>query len=114
MKKSLEYSTEQLNVIDHSDSHLQIIPSAGSGKTETIARRCAILIKKGVKPEEIIAFTFTDKAAGELRSRIERHVADVMGYNFLRRINRMYVGTIHAFCFRFYALFTYASYFAQI
>jgi DNA helicase II / ATP-dependent DNA helicase PcrA len=98
---TFQFSAEQMDIINHFDGNLQIIASAGSGKTETIARRCAMLLKKGIKPEQIIAFTFTDKAAEELRSRIERHTADIMGYDFLGKTNQMYIGTIHAFCLSF-------------
>lgn len=82
MPAGVIYSPEQQTAIDYDGGHLQIIASAGSGKTETISRRCATLLKKGVKPEEIIAFTFTDKAAEELRSRIEKHVVELLGQEF--------------------------------
>jgi DNA helicase-2/ATP-dependent DNA helicase PcrA len=95
------YSSEQQSIIDHREGHLQIIAGAGSGKTETISRRCATLLKEGVNPEGIIVFTFTDRAAEELQSRIVGHVADLIGSHFLGRLTGMYIGTIHGFCLRF-------------
>lgn len=86
--------------VTYRGGHLQIIACAGSGKTEAIARRTASLIKDGVEPASIVAFTFTDKAAAELKSRITRKVQDVRGEEFLDRLSPMFVGTIHAYCFR--------------
>ena len=57
--------------VNHRGGHIQIIASAGSGKTETVAQRIAQLVAEGIAPSEIIAFTFTEKAAAELKSRIE-------------------------------------------
>ena len=61
-----------------------------------MARRIATLIRSGVSPSAIVAFTFTDKAAAELKDRIVTRcrelVGDVVG------LAEMYVGTIHAFC----------------
>ena len=51
-------------------SHIQIIACAGSGKTETIARRVAHLLTQSVPTDSIVAFTFTQKAAAELKQRI--------------------------------------------
>jgi DNA helicase-2/ATP-dependent DNA helicase PcrA len=95
-----KYSDEQLRAIEFADGHLQIIACAGSGKTETVARKCAVLLKRGIKPQEIVAFTFTERAAEELRSRIERNVSEICGTQFLHHLNTMFVGTIHSFCFR--------------
>jgi len=95
-----KYSEEQRRAIEFSDGHLQIIACAGSGKTETVAKKCASLLGKGVKPEEIVAFTFTERAAEELKSRIEEHVKETLGPEFLDLLNPMFVGTIHSFCLR--------------
>jgi len=93
-----EYTEEQLRAIEYRSGHLQIIASAGSGKTTTMAGRCAALIRDGVDPSQVIAFTFTEKAAAVLRSRIEKEVAERLGSSFLGRLGGMYIGTIHAFC----------------
>lgn len=93
-------SPEQQKVIDHRGSDVQVIACAGSGKTESISRRVAALIREGAEPESIIAFTFTEKAASELKERIYQRVEEVKGKEFLGRLGPMYVGTIHGYCFR--------------
>jgi DNA helicase-2/ATP-dependent DNA helicase PcrA len=72
------------------EKNLQIIACAGSGKTELISHRIAYIISKEIaKPENIVAFTFTEKAAEELKFRIRSKI----------RIGDIYVGTIHSFCY---------------
>src|SRR5512138_1633640 len=94
----MKLTPEQLRAINHPNGNLQLIACAGSGKTEVVARRVANLLKPGpnaLLPRNIIAFTFTDKAAAELKERIvercRRELGDVLG------LAEMYVGTIHAF-----------------
>lgn len=55
--------------------NLQIIACAGSGKTEVVSRRIAELVKSGAVPRSIVAFTFTEKAAEELKAKI-REILD--------------------------------------
>lgn len=86
--------------VRHRGSHLQIIASAGSGKTEVVAQRVADLIADGVDPEGIIAFTFTERAADELKARISARVEEHLGTATLDRLGACFVGTIHAYCFR--------------
>ena len=93
-------SPEQQRVIDHRGGHLQVIACAGAGKTEAISRRVASLIQEGVEPSQIVAFTFTDRAAEGLKTRISRRVAEVKGTDFLDRLGPMFIGTIHAYCLR--------------
>lgn len=93
-------SPEQQKVIDHRGSHLQVIACAGAGKTEAISRRVASLIEEGVEPCQIVAFTFTERAAESLKTRITRRVAGIKGEGFLDRLGPMFIGTIHAYCFR--------------
>jgi DNA helicase-2/ATP-dependent DNA helicase PcrA len=89
---------EQQKVIDHRDGHLQVIACAGAGKTEAISRRVSSLIEGGVEPAQIVAFTFTERAATGLKNRITRRVAESKGQDFLDRLSPMFVGTIHAYC----------------
>jgi DNA helicase-2/ATP-dependent DNA helicase PcrA len=91
---------EQKKVIAHRDGHLQVIACAGSGKTESISRLIAGLIAEGTEPGSIVAFTFTEKAAAELKHRITKRVEEAMGTTFLDRLGPMFVGTIHSYCFR--------------
>jgi DNA helicase II / ATP-dependent DNA helicase PcrA len=93
-------SPEQELVVRHRGTDLQVIACAGSGKTESIARRVAGLIDDGEEPASIVAFTFTERAAAELKDRIIQRVSDVKGPSFLDRLGPMFVGTIHAYCFR--------------
>ena len=78
-------------------THIQIVACAGSGKTEALARRVANLLARGIKPESIIAFTFSKKAASELKERIVGRSTRMCGESVLGTIGRMYVGTIHAY-----------------
>ena len=79
---------------------MQIIACAGSGKTEVVAQRVADLIAEGVDPAGIIAFTFTERAAGELKARISKRVEGRLGAEALDYLGAAFVGTIHAYCFR--------------
>ena len=86
----------QERAVKYSGRNLQLIACAGSGKTEVVARRVAhLLTKRGrnrLEPRNIVAFTFTNKAAAELKERIVQRTNDVTG------LADMYVGTIHGFC----------------
>lgn len=88
----MNLTNAQKEAINFVEGHLQIIACAGSGKTEVISRRIAHILqeKKDVKPENIVAFTFTEKAAASLKKRIEKVVGT--------ELPNMYVGTIHGFC----------------
>jgi DNA helicase-2/ATP-dependent DNA helicase PcrA len=95
-----ELRGDALRAVRHRGSHLQIIACAGSGKTEVVAQRVAALFADGVEPSAVVAFTFTDRAAEELKHRIEERVEGRLGAGFLDRLNGCFVGTIHAYCFR--------------
>ena len=91
------YTPAQTEAIGCLDEPLQIIACAGSGKTQVISQRIAkILARPGVKPRNIIAFTFTEKAAAELKDRVlaivERELGDVRG------LAEMFIGTMHGYC----------------
>lgn len=98
--RALDLSGAQQAVVSHRGTDLQVIACAGSGKTESISRRVAALIAEGAEPASIVAFTFTERAAKELKERITRRVAERMGADFRDRLGPMFVGTIHAYCFR--------------
>jgi DNA helicase-2/ATP-dependent DNA helicase PcrA len=89
------------DAVKYRGGHLQIIASARSGKTEVVSQRVAALLAEGVDPEGIVAFTFTERAAASLKSRIERCVIanPELGDPFLDRLGGMFVGTIHSYCF---------------
>ncbi|HEY8470790.1 MAG TPA: ATP-dependent helicase, partial [Longimicrobiales bacterium] len=83
-------------------SRLQIVAGAGSGKTEVLARRVVRLIVEGVDPASVIAFTFTEKAAAELKARIETRAAEAdERFRTLPPAGRgLFVGTTHAWALR--------------
>ncbi|MFU1795418.1 ATP-dependent helicase [Paenibacillus azoreducens] len=90
------YTVSQKEAIEYRGGHLLIIACAGSGKTEVISKRIAELVAEGSKKEEIVAFTFTEKAADELKARIRKHLENLVPQD--PELGGMYVGTIHSFC----------------
>ena len=98
----MEFTDAQQRAIENVKGNLQIIACAGSGKTEVVARRVVTLltsVKKGgggCTPANIIAFTFTDKAAAELKDRIHVRCRETFGE--ITGLAEMYIGTIHGFC----------------
>jgi DNA helicase-2/ATP-dependent DNA helicase PcrA len=96
----MKLTDSQEKAIEHSGLNLQLIACAGSGKTEVVARRVVHLLTPGredsLAPRNIVAFTFTDKAAAELKERIVSRTREALGV--LPGLAEMFVGTIHAFC----------------
>lgn len=86
-------------MVEHRGADLQVIACAGSGKTESVSRRIAELLVEDARPESIIAFTFTDRAAAELKERIMLRTVDRLGEESLGPVSRMFIGTIHSYCF---------------
>lgn len=79
--------------------NVQIIACAGSGKTEFVSERIAYQLQQGIaKPSEIVALTFNEAAAEELKFRVRDKIIELMGNQ--PDIGDMYIGTIHAFAFK--------------
>ena len=97
MTDTVQLTPEQQEAISEIDRNLQIIACAGSGKTEVITRRIANILqnKPDISPGNIVAFTFTEKAAESMKGRIKR----ALGQHSVSEIDSMYVGTIHGFCY---------------
>lgn len=95
---AISYTAPQQKAINHITGNLQIIACAGSGKTQVLAQRIVNVLakKKSIAPKNIVAFTFTEKAAGELKDRVYRLCEDQLGD--VLGLADMYVGTIHGFC----------------
>src|SRR6266536_616229 len=90
------YTRAQAEAIACLDEPLQIIACAGSGKTQVVSQRIArILSRPGVLPRNLIAFTFTEKAAAELKERIHT-VLEEEGIS-TQGIAEMYIGTMHGY-----------------
>jgi len=91
---------DQKRAIETLSGNLQIIACAGSGKTQVVSARVVEILRRkqneGIKPENVVAFTFTDKAAAELKDRIA--ILTRKEFGELPGMADMYVGTIHGFC----------------
>ena len=98
---------KQVEAIRCTDGPLLIITGPGSGKTFTLAERIVNLIReKGVKPENLMVVTFTNKAANELVTRVSDRLNEV-GVRF--NLNEMYMGTFHSICLRWLEDINYFS-----
>ena len=97
----MQLTASQQRAISGARQNLQLIACAGSGKTEVVARRVAHLLSRETKPtllpSQIVAFTFTNKAAAELKHRIQQRVNGLPGDKVLGMAD-LYVGTIHGYC----------------
>jgi len=83
---------DQLDAVVHADGPLLVVAGAGSGKTRVLTHRIAHLVHEGVHPSKILAITFTNKAAKEMRERVFDLIGPV--------VKAMWVSTFHSACVR--------------
>lgn len=98
MKEALEaLNPQQQEAVSHKDGPLLILAGAGSGKTRVITYRTAYLISEGIEPKNILAVTFTKKAAEEMKNRVK----DLIGLNGSNgSIGFPLISTFHSACVR--------------
>ena len=82
---------QQREAVTHKDGPMLVVAGAGSGKTRVVTRRIAWLLQNGVWPQQILAMTFTNKAAREMRERVEALTGQAP----------QNIGTFHSCCARF-------------
>jgi len=93
MDNSSSLNKEQLKAVRHENGPLLIIAGAGTGKTTVVTEIIKnLILKKNVKPSEILALTFTEKAAREMEERVDK----IMPYGY----TQMWISTFHSFCDR--------------
>lgn len=86
--KPADLTVPQWEAVDHFEGPLLVLAGPGSGKTRVITRRIARLVERGVAPSQILAITFTNKAANEMASRVEKLLPGT----------RVWVSTFHRLC----------------
>ena len=84
---------EQLDAVRYRKGPLLVVAGAGSGKTRVITSRIAYLIQEGMHPDHIIAITFTNKAAGEMKHRVLNMLSS-------DGVTPPWISTFHSFCLR--------------
>ena len=88
-------TSAQIEAVTHVDGPLLVLAGPGSGKTAVVTRRVAYLTTRGIDPGAILALTFTNKAAGEMRTRIETLMPERAGGQWGPTVS-----TFHSFCAR--------------
>jgi len=84
---------EQKEAVQTTKGPLLILAGAGSGKTKVLTSRIAYLVQNGVRPKDILAVTFTNKAAKEMKERLGKMIGE-------NTVKYMWVGTFHGICGR--------------
>lgn len=85
----MNLNPEQLQAVEHFDGPCIVVATPGSGKTRVLTQRVVKLIQKGVKPENLLCLTFTNKAANEMRERVSKEIG--------QNSSKVWIGTFHSF-----------------
>ena len=93
MERKYQLNAQQQQVVDTLSGPLLVLAGAGTGKTRVVTFRVANLIDKGTKPERILAVTFTNKAAREMKERIGKRLGNRNG-------TKPVISTFHSYCVR--------------
>jgi ATP-dependent exoDNAse (exonuclease V) beta subunit len=95
------FTAEQSEAIRRRDGSLLLEANAGSGKTSVLVERFVrSVLEDGVRPSRILAITFTERAAGELRARVRQRFVELNRRDEARETETAWVSTIHGFCTR--------------
>lgn len=89
-----ELNTEQMKAVQTIEGPVRIIAGVGTGKTKTLVSRVANMMQKGISSDNIMLLTFTNKAAGEMKLRVQKYIGSEKTKNFT-------ACTFHSFCNRF-------------
>ena len=95
------FTAEQAEAIARRDGDLMLSANAGSGKTSVLVERfVASVVEDGLRPDQVLAITFTDKAAGELRARVRSRLLELGAREGAREAEGAWITTFHGFCQR--------------
>ena len=92
-------SKDQRDAVLSQNQYVRVIAGAGAGKTETLTRKIVyLLLVEEVEPSSIVAFTFTERAAQSMKSRVYRRILQLGRDDLAKHLGEIYIGTIHGFC----------------
>jgi ATP-dependent helicase/nuclease subunit A len=102
-------NVEQLRAIEESGV-VFVSAGAGTGKTTVIVERfCRAVCERGLDVDSILVITYTERAAGELRGRIRRRLAELGRHDLARELDAAWISTIHGFCHRLLRAYPFAA-----
>jgi DNA helicase-2/ATP-dependent DNA helicase PcrA len=98
-EKIKSFPKNKQKAITSGSKYLRIIAGAGAGKTTTLAMKIVYLLCHGAEPREIVAFTFTERAAKNMKNKVYDAIKGIRP-DLYNHLGEMYIGTMHAFCFQ--------------